>query len=354
MGQATWMIYGAYGYTGRLIAREAKERGMAPILAGRKGNALAPLVSELGFEARSFSLDSADEAQEALGDVDVVLHCAGPFSQTSTPMLNACIQTQTHYLDITGEIAVFESIHDQSIRWKEAGIVVIPGVGFDVVPSDCLAALLKRELPDATHLRLAFSSVGGRLSPGTTKTMLEGLREGNSMVRRNGILTSIPAGSLVDEIPFAGGAAQAVAIPWGDVSTAFYSTGIPNIEVYMAASDKEIRQMRMAARMTWFLKLPGVVPFLQKQIGKRVKGPNDAQRASGESRLWGEARNDAGRRVVMTMRTPEGYTHTVHASLGAVAHLLEHQLEPGAYTPSMAFGADYVLGLPGVEVHHVE
>lgn len=354
MSQATWMIYGAYGYTGDLIAREAKVRGMSPILAGRRGDALAPLVKDLGFEARAFALDGSPEAEEALQDVDVVLHCAGPFSQTSAPMLDACVRAHTHYLDITGEIAVFESIHDQSIRWNEAGIVAIPGVGFDVVPSDCLAAMLKHELPDATHLRLAFTSVGGRLSPGTTKTMLEGLRDGNSMVRRNGILTSIPAGSLVEDIPFASGKAQAVAIPWGDVSTAFYSTGIPNIEVFMAASDKEIGQMRMAARMSWMLKLPGVVPFLQKQIGKRVKGPNEAERTSGASHLWGEARNDKGRRVVMTLRTPEGYTHTAHASLGAVAHLLNHTVEPGAYTPSMALGAVYVLSLPGVELNRVE
>ena len=176
-----WMIYGANGYTGRLAAREAKDRALTPILAGRRAEQIQPLARELGFESRLFDLADPAVVARNLEDVAAVLHCAGPFSATSRPMLAGCLRARTHYLDITGEIAVFEDIHARSEEFKNAGIVVIPGVGFDVVPTDCLAAMLKRELPSATHLKLAFKSREGRLSPGTTKTMVEGLPEGRQV-----------------------------------------------------------------------------------------------------------------------------------------------------------------------------
>src|SRR5580765_7458313 len=153
---AHWMIYGANGYTGRLAARLAKDSKLSPVLAGRHAEHIRPLARELGLESRVFDLDDPAVATANLQGVAAVLHCAGPFSATSRPMLTACLRATTHYLDITGEIPVFEDIHSREREIIEAGIIAIPGVGFDVVPTDCLAAMLKRELPSATHLKLAF------------------------------------------------------------------------------------------------------------------------------------------------------------------------------------------------------
>jgi len=240
-----WMIYGANGYTGRLAARVAKDRTFTPILAGRRAEQIQPLARELGFESRIFDLADPAVVAGNLEGVTAVLHCAGPFSATSRPMLAGCLRAKTHYLDITGEIAVFEDIHSRNEEFRNAGIVVVPGVGFDVVPTDCLAAMLKRELPSATHLKLAFKSRTGKLSPGTTKTMVEGLPEGGR-VRRDGRIVKVPGAYKIEAVPFTEDlSATAVTIPWGDVSTAFYSTGIPNIEVFVGASDKQIKQMNM-------------------------------------------------------------------------------------------------------------
>ena len=349
-----WMIYGANGYTGRLAARFAKDHELNPMLAGRRVEEILPLARQLGFEPCVFDLADPAVVARSLEGVTAVLHCAGPFSATSRPMLAGCLRAKTHYLDITGEIAVFEDIHSRSDEFRRAGIVVIPGVGFDVVPTDCLAAMLKRELPSATHLKLAFKARDGKLSPGTTKTMLEGLPEGGR-IRLNGRIVKVPAAYKIETIPFTEDlSAPAVAIPWGDVSTAFYSTGIPNIEVFVGASDKQIKQMQMPGILRRLIGLKPVQAFLKAQIARRVKGPTDEQRARDETYLYGEVWDDAGNRVALRLRTRESYTLTAESAVTATLKVMTGGLAPGASTPSMAFGPEYVLGLEGTKLGRVK
>jgi short subunit dehydrogenase-like uncharacterized protein len=348
-----WMIYGANGYTGRLAARLAKDRKLRPVLAGRHAERVRPLAHELGCESRVFDLADPARAAANLEGVAAVLHCAGPFSVTSGPMLAACLRTGVHYLDITGEIAVLEDIHSRHQEIRNAGIVAIPGVGFDVVPTDCLAAMLKRELASATHLKLAFTSRYARLSPGTAKTMLEGLPEGGR-IRANGKIVKVSTAYKVEHIPFTESlSTTAVTIPWGDVATAYYSTGIPNIEVFVGMPEKQIRRMKIPALIRWLLGLAPVQSFMKAQIARRVKGPTDEQRARDEVYVYGEAWDEAGHRVAMRLRTREGYTLTAESGVKSTLNVMKGRLAPGAYTPSMAFGADYVLALEGTTFSRV-
>jgi short subunit dehydrogenase-like uncharacterized protein len=348
-----WMIYGANGYTGRLAARLAKNRNLNPVLAGRHADQIQSLAHELGFESRVFDLADPAVAASNLDGIAAVLHCAGPFSATSRPMLAGCLRAGTHYLDITGEILVFEDIHSRTAEFRNAGIVAIPGVGFDVVPTDCLAAMLKRELPSATHLKLAFKPRDGKLSPGTTKTMVEGLPEGGR-IRRDGRIVKVPAAYKIETIPFTEDlSSAAVTISWGDVSTAFYSTGIPNIEVFLGASERQIKQMTMPDVLRRLIGLKPVQAFLKAQIARRVKGPTDEQRARDETYVYGEVWNDTGDKVALRLRTSEGYTLTAESAVTATMKVLTGKLAPGAYTPSMAFGADYVLELEGTKLSRV-
>jgi short subunit dehydrogenase-like uncharacterized protein len=347
------MIYGANGYTGGLAARYAKDHNLSPILAGRHGERIRPLADELGFASRVFDLANEVVATTNLEGVAAVLHCAGPFSATSRPMLAACLRAGTHYLDITGEIAVLEGIHARQEEIRHAGIVAIPGVGFDVVPTDCLAAMLKRDLPSATHLKLAFKPRYGKLSPGTTRTMFEGLPEGGR-IRRDGRIVKVPPAYKVETIPFTESlSATAVTIPWGDVATAYYSTGIPNIEVFAGVSEKQIEKMKIPGFVCWLLGRAPVQAFLKGQIASRVKGPTDEQRARDEVYLYGEAWDGAGHRMALRLRTREGYTLTAEASVKATLRVIEDRPAPGAYTPSTAFGADYVLELEGATLSRV-
>lgn len=337
-----FLLYGANGYTGRIIAELARERGLAPILAGRAADKVRPLAERLGLPWRAFGVERPD-----LRDVKLVLLCAGPFSATSRPMVDACLRSGAHYLDITGEFQVFEAVLERDAEARERGVVLLPGVGFDVVPSDCLAALLKERLPSATRLELAFAALG-RASPGTLKTTLESLPRGG-VVRRGGKLVPVPSAYQVREIPFADKTRSAMSVPWGDVATAFRSTGIPDITVFMAASPAVIRAARLGSVAAPLLGFSPVQKFLKSRIERAVRGPDAAERAAGASQLWGRA-SDEGRSVEMTLSTPEGYTLTADAALECVRRVLAGTPKPGAWTPSLAFGPGFAGSLPGVQV----
>lgn len=338
---ANWLIYGANGYTGQLVAREAVRRGHAPILGGRSATALEPLARELSLPSRAFALDDASALAGRLEDVDAVVHCAGPFVHTSAPMVDACLIAKTHYLDITGEIAVFESILRRGDEAARAGVALVPGVGFDVVPSDCLAALLAAKMPDATHLELAFYSKGGGLSRGTLRTMIEGIHEGGA-IRRDGRIVRVPAAWDSKDIPFDCGTRHAMTIPWGDVSTAWHSTGIPDIRVYIAASPRSVARMR---RMRALLPILGLTPLrrLLQLIATRKQGPDAEARERASMHLWGRVSKPGCEPVSMTMRTPEGYRFTATTAVASLERIVAGTVAPGAWTPSRAFGAGFAV-----------
>ncbi|MFT4102174.1 MAG: saccharopine dehydrogenase NADP-binding domain-containing protein [Burkholderiaceae bacterium] len=340
-----WMIYGANGYTGELIAREAVRRGLAPVLAGRNRDKIAPLAGELGLEVRGFGLDDVEQASRQIEGLALVLNCAGPFSATAAPMMKACLQAGAHYLDITGEIAVFELAHSLDAQAREAGIVICPGVGFDVIPTDCVAAVLKEQMPDATHLALGFDSRTG-LSPGTAKTGAESLGEGGK-VRKDGKIVSVPLAHNVRHIDFGDGKRMAMTIPWGDVSTAYYTTGIPNIEVFIPASPAMIFGARTSMYMNPFLALSPVREMMKAYVEWTVKGPGEAVRAQSPAYIWGEVRNARGQTKTARIRTDNTYSLTVTGALAVVEHLMQNEPTGGAYTPASLVGADLVTRLPG-------
>lgn len=342
-----FMIYGANGYTARLIARAAVARGLKPLLAGRNREALDALAGELGLHRRLFALVGAKSIEGSLDDVELVLNCAGPFSATCKPLLEACLARGVHYLDITGEIDVFAWCHAQHARARERGVVVAPGVGFDVVPTDSLAALLKRRLPRADELVLAFEASGG-ISPGTARTGIEGLRAGGR-IRLRGELTEVPLAWKVRSFERDGLPRTAVTVPWGDVYTAYVSTRIPSIETYMVLPPATIRRLRWLRWARPLLRLPAVEAFAKRRAGA-ASGPSAERRARSGCYVWGEARAADGSEAKLALRTPNGYALTVETALGIAAHVLAARPAGGYYTPSQLMGAEWVLSLPGVQL----
>jgi len=340
------MIYGANGYTGKLITELAVIRGMKPIVAGRNKVEIPELAAKFGLPYMIVDLDN----KEALGDAalmaDVVLHCAGPFVNTAKPMLEACMKFGTHYLDITGEIPVFEMIAAKNEAIKQAKIMAMPGVGFDVVPTDCLAAYLKKQLPSATHLTLAFAGLGGGISHGTASTLLLNIGKGGA-VRLDGKITPVPDAFKVKFIDFGGKTIQTMTIPWGDVSTAFYSTGIPNIEVYTGVSNMILRGTQLLQSMKWLLQRKMVKRFLQARIDNLSEGPSAQQRAKGRSLVWGQVTDEKGNSVTARLKTPEGYTLTALTAMNIVEKVLKGNAPIGFQTPSLAYGPDLILEIKG-------
>ena len=347
-GDGRWLLYGANGYTGTLMAEEAARRGLRPILAGRRAEAVGPLAERLGLEARIFPLDSADAIAAELGDVSAVCLAAGPFSRTAAPVVEACLRAKVHYTDITGEIEVFEACHARDAEAKEAGVTIMPGVGFDVVPTDCLAASLAEKLPGALRLQLAFAVVGG-VSGGTAKTMVEGLPKGGA-VRRDGRIVPVPPMHEVIEVPFRDRPRSAASFPWGDVSTAYYSTGIPNIQVYMAIPRPVARILAGTRHVSGVLGSRLVQGAPDRLIGALPAGPNERANARSAVHIWGRVEDAEGRAVEGTLEGPGTYPFTVLSTLDALERCVRGEAPIGAQTPSMAFGAGYAATLPGVDL----
>ncbi|HEX9186813.1 MAG TPA: saccharopine dehydrogenase NADP-binding domain-containing protein [Vicinamibacteria bacterium] len=342
-----WLLYGANGYTGELVARLARAQGHRPILAGRSAAAVCAISEELGLERRLFSLEEPGRIDDALAGMGLVLHCAGPFSRTSRPMADACLRTRTHYLDLTGEVEVFEALAARDAEARAFGVMLLPGCGFDVVPSDCLAVHLKRRLPGARRLALAYGGFG-RLSRGTATTAIERLGEGG-LVRRGGVLARVPSAWKTRRIDFGEGArTPSVTIPLGDLSAAWHSTGIPDIELYFAAPPA-LRALAVASRYVGpLLGSPAVKRLLTARVQAGAPGPTDVERRRGRAFVWGEVEDAEGRRAVSRLATPEGYTFTARAALAVVGRVLAGRAPAGFQTPGKAYGPDFVLSIEGV------
>jgi short subunit dehydrogenase-like uncharacterized protein len=347
-----FLLYGANGYTGQLIARHANEYHLQPVLAGRNKEAIQKLSSELHFPYLVIDLDNREALETALGNFEVVLHAAGPFDQTAQPMADACIRTNTHYLDINGDISVFESLKLLDAPARDAGIMIMPGAGFDVVPTDCLALFLKHQMPDATDLKLAFATMGGGLSKGTATTMINNLGEGGKR-RIDGRITKVPLGEhgiwiTFGNVPGYGKVKRFVmSIPWGDVSTAHFTTGIKNIETYTGIPVATFRLLKLQGAFNWLLRTRLIRNYLKKKINSRPPGPSDEKRSRSKSFIWGEVSNDAGHKLQESMVTTDGYSLTAHSTLIIVQKILSGNFQPGYQTPASAYSSELIFEVPG-------
>lgn len=338
------LLYGCYGYTGDLVSRAARAAGRELCVAGRDAARTRAIAARDGFEARVFALDDPGALDAGLAGVSVVLHCAGPFARTSRPMVDACLRRGVHYLDITGEIPVFQTTFSFDGPAMERGVCLMSGVGFDVVPTDCMARYVAEQLPDATTLDIAFAAIG-RPSAGTAKSALEQLPAGN-YVRRDGDLVATSE-HAIRTVRFSDRERTVVSIPWGDLETAYRSTGIRNITTWMAQPARVARLVQLGAPVARRLvALPAIRRALSRFVERSVKGPDEAARAAGKSLVWVRATNPRGDEREAWLETVEGYAFTAVSAVKAALRVLE-QRPRGALTPSIAFGPDFVLEVEG-------
>lgn len=344
------LIYGCYGYTGQLITERALQQGLKPVLSGRDEKRVKQEADKWGLPYVAFDLDNADNVAKQIKDFKVVLHCAGPFKYTSKIMVDACLQTGTHYLDITGEYQVFEDVFRRDAEAAKAKVLLMAGVGFDVVPSDCLALYLKEQLPTAEFLELALVQKGGKLSQGTAITVAENVN-GGCMVRRQGKLVKEKSGYNTRTVDIGDKQQRkAVAISWGDISTAYRSTHIPNITVYNAVPQKVIDGMRMSNYIGFILDWKPVKNYIIKKIKSGAPGPNAEQRAKAQSYVWGEVKNALGVSKQAVVQLPEGYTLTALTAVEIAKQVLQTEPPHGARTPAQVFGSSFITKFEGVKL----
>ena len=340
-----WLIYGATGFTGRMLVRHAMARGLTPLLAGRDLARLRRLADPWGLEYRAARLDDAPALVRLLRGARLVLNAAGPFLATAGPLAAACLTTGTHYLDVTGEPSVFVALRRRDGEARRRGVMLLPGAGFVVVSTDCLAAHVARRLPGAVGLRLGISrpTFGAR---GTLRTAVRYLGAGVH-VRRDGRLVRLPGSDLEHRFDYGRGRRTSLIVDWADVVTAPFTTGIPNVEVYLELLPWESAVL-LASRRTGCLRSRLGDALLQAGLAVMPEGPAAAERRRARCVVVAEAEDHAGRQAISRLQTPDGYTFTAAAALTLVQRVLAGELAAGFQTPAGVYGADFILGLDGV------
>jgi short subunit dehydrogenase-like uncharacterized protein len=345
MSTRTLLVYGAYGFTGRLLLENLRERGIPFIAAGRDERRVAAVASEFGAPSRVFALDDDVGADLALSGVDVALNAAGPFVSTTAPFLKACLRNRVHYLDVSGEVGPMDQAAQLDAKARSRDVMILPGVGFDVVPSDCLAMHLAKRLPNARELVLSISG-SNLLSRGSARAFAE--HAGVPVyVRKDGVLEPVLFRAQMRFVDFGFDTRPAIAVSWGDLVTAFRSTGIPNIEVYFEATTPRLLGVLGNQYLFWLFRTSRAKAWFKAYAETVPDGPTPEARRSETAVIVGEA-FARGRRVRSRLVTPEAYTFTGIAGAAVVARVLDGAVATGFQTPGTLLGADFVLTLPGV------
>lgn len=337
------MIYGAYGFTGRLMADEAVRRGHKPILAGRSEQRLREIGERLGLNWRAFALDNDSDVRRALTGIDIVVNMAGPFAGTTRPLLDACISMGTSYADISGELDVYETIFARDAEVRAAGIAVVLGAGFDVVPTDCLAVRAAREIGKPTTLEVAVGTSGGK-SPGTLRASVRMAGKGGR-ARRDGVIVDVPVASSVLNIRFPAHERGMISAPLGDISSAYRSCGVRTITTYLIVPSS-IRSLAAGfARFgSWIASITPIQRAVDTLISRFVSGPDDEELKSSRTESWVRV-GDGAETIEYMLEAPGGYPYTQIISVRAVERLLKEK-HPGVQTPAQAFGIDFIDTVP--------
>lgn len=340
-----WMIYGAYGLTGQWITEQAVKEGLSPVLAGRSPEKLSNVSNQFDLSSRCVSLDDTELLEDVLQDLDAVVHAAGPFQQTAQPMIEACINTQTHYFDITGERSVFEYVFSRDREAQEAGILLISGMGYDVVPTDCLARDLTGKLEHPRELHVVLKA-DANPTAGTLRSWL-GMTLNGGLARENGELQQEKIGHRHLPVQFPDGRYRAISAPLGDVITAWHSTGIPNIYSYVAIPEGIAAGIEPLSKWTSYLF--EYKPFrrtILESIEYLFSGPEKTDRSE---QAWIYACVRSGDRIKEGwLKTPEPYWFTALSCVEGIQKL-QHIDGAGTRTPAQAFGADFVTQIDSVQ-----
>ena len=341
------IIYGAYGFTGELIAREALRQDIRPIIAGRDASQLARMHEQYGLEVRVADLDDALALDAMLEGCDVVIHCAGPFSATARQMADACLRTTTSYVDITGEFDVICKVLDLDAQARSAGIVMLPGAGFDVVPSDCLIATVADGMQQPLQIDLALLTRGS-VSRGTATTMAQAAGV-TAMMYADGSYVPVPASMLTRTAAFMSGSRQVRAISWGDIGSAPRSVHARRVTTY-ATMGTPTRTLLGA--LDWAGRSSRVRRGMQRAAvwGARRRNQPDPDRLRQTCELWVRVEDARGHAREGVMTTGDGYDLTAASALRIAIAIRNGEIPTGALTPSQALGSSFASSLPGTQI----
>ncbi len=337
------LLYGATGYTGREIAAALTDVDL--VLAGRDEARVRAVAEPLGLAWRAFGLSDDHRLVEALADVDLVLHAAGPFDSTLRPMLEACIRAGAHYFDLSGEWPGFAEAMTSDAAARAADVMVMPGVGLSIVATDCLLAMTKARWPDTERIRLGISRVIV-MTRGSFASAAR-LLSPEVLIRRDGRLVTTPAGKLTHAFDFGDGLRETSAMSWADVVTGEFTTGVRNIEAY---TELDWAQRASYAASGLAMRVTGAAAW--RSLGDALSdgwpaGPSDDERRDAPYVMVAEALDPWRRVRRLRMRTLDGYTVSVLTSAAAIRRVLAGDWSRGFQTPARIFGPEFILDVGG-------
>jgi len=338
-----WMLYGAYGTTGRMILDEALRRGKRPMLGGRDASQLTTLASAAGLASRALALDDPGSARKALAGIAVVLNAAGPFFRTGGPLRRLCLEAGVSYVDVNGEIGDFREAIDCDAEAKAKSVAIVPGAGFGVVFGEALAAHVARRAPDASWMQISLLPANAGTSRAATLSTAAVLAGGGYAVS-GGELLRRPIGFRSWRVARKGQVTPTVrfgAAPCAELIAAQRLTGVPDIVIGVP--------MPLAASFLLRVAAPLVARLMSRMAAAGVNPSTRSARTDLQSTVWAEAGNGAGEPVVSMLETGEGYRMAAVAALRAVEEVLARR-PVGALTPAQAFGPRFALSLPDTRI----
>jgi menaquinone-9 beta-reductase len=339
------MIYGATGYTGTLIARESVELECEVVLGARDPERLATVARSLALPFRAFSLDDSSAIDAALDDIDIVLNAAGPFVATSEALIASCLTTRTHYLDVAGELTVFLAAHRHDAASRERGIMIMPGAGFLIVASDCLAADIATVAPGAKYLRLGLTQ-STMFSRSSLKTLFGEARD-RVVITQAKNLTQIRVGRLERQFDYGEGPRTSLAVTLADVFTAHLTTGIQNIEGYVEASPGVRTGMAFAMGFGAALGATQLRKVVDFGLSAWPERPLAVARGAAKQVVVAEAEDNWRRTRRLRITTDDGYSFTARAAKAILQRAICGDLATGFQTPGKLYGPSLALSIPG-------
>jgi short subunit dehydrogenase-like uncharacterized protein len=222
----------------------------------------------------------------------------------------------------------------------------MPAVGFDVVASDCLVAHVVRRLPEAIALRVGFDK-SEPTSIGSMKTIIRMSGRG-VLVRRQGRLVRVAPGSVTCFLDYGRGPQLSFAVNLADVSSAYFSTGIGNIETYMPATPQVWSAVAVNQCWGWLLAAPAWQALLEAQLECFARDPSPRARRAGWGVLVADARDANGGSARSRLLTGDVYWFTALTAIGVAEKTLSGEWKSGFQTPSRVYGPDFPLTFEGV------
>lgn len=318
-------VYGASGFTGKLVVAELARQGIEPVLAGRDPARLRAVAGRIGAETRTAGIDDPDALRRAFQDCAAVINCVTPFDSFGEPVLRAAIAAECHYVDTSGEQGYLARIFDTYAEQAErAGVTVLPAMTDDGLPGDLIASLTAARLgdvdADADAITIADLRVPGGASRGTARTALSNAEEfaGGGLLYENGrFLAGRPAGPMTITPP---GSTEPVAV------ARFPLPGVVTVPRHVAA-----RRVEGVLRA----EVAGIFTAITAElVDSMPEGPDEDARRAGRWLMMAQATSADGRRARGVVHGTDVYGSTAVIAVEGARRLAAGAAKPGVLAPA--------------------